>query len=152
MLINLESFTKKEHSSALEGIFIPPDLSLLWKSPWHLRLPSLRSILNSCIICQSPPLDSSVASHIHLKKMYWPKLSLHVLSAFKCTGLPLASLLSVKRVSLSFQLPRICLGSKFLSTLTGSQLLSTADYANVYYTNLSVQVNPSVQADPFHPS
>src|SRR5882724_2503144 len=76
-----------------------------------------------------PVLDT----HIHPKRTYWPNLSLHVLSAFGSTVLPVASLLSVKRVSLSSQLLRNHLGSKLLSTPVGSQLLSSADYALVYY-------------------
>src|SRR5882724_8261566 len=67
------------------------------------------------MVYQSLHLDSSTTSHIHLKRMYRPKLSLHVLSAFESTGLPVASLLSVKRVSLSLQLLRNHLGSKLLS-------------------------------------
>src|SRR5882724_13416861 len=47
--------------------------------------------------------------------MYQLKLSLCVLSAFESMGLPVASLLSVKRVSLSLQLPRNHLRSKLLS-------------------------------------
>src|SRR5882724_4971273 len=90
-------------------------LSLLQKSSWHLQPPSQRSILNSWIIYQSLHLDSSITSHIHLKRMYQLKLSLHVLSAFGFTALPVACLLSVKRASLSSQLPRNCLGSKLLS-------------------------------------
>src|SRR5882724_4341601 len=113
MLINLEGFTK-EHSSALERFSYHP-LSLLWKSPWHLQPPSQRSILNSWIIYQSPLFNSSTTSHIHPKRMYWPKLSLCVLSAFESTVLPVVSLLSVKRVSLSLQLLRNCLGNKLLS-------------------------------------
>src|SRR5882724_7681173 len=84
-------------------------------SPWLLRPPSQRSILNSWIVYQSPLLDSSTASHIHPKRTYWPKLSLHVLSAFRFMVLPVVSPLSVKRVSLSSQLPRNHLGSKLLS-------------------------------------
>src|SRR5882724_12373941 len=115
MLINLESLLKKEHSSALER-FLHHSISLsLWKSSWHLQPPSQRSILNSWIIYQSLHLDSSITSHIHLNRTYRPKLSLHVLSAFRFTVLPVASLLSVKSVSLSSQLPRNCLRSKLLS-------------------------------------
>jgi len=76
-------------------------LTLLQKSSWHLRPPSQRSIPNSWIIYLSLHLDSSTASQIHPKRMYWPKLSLCVLSAFWFMVLPVASLLSVKRVSLS---------------------------------------------------
>src|SRR5882724_2101007 len=115
MLINLESLLKKEHSSALER-FLHHSISLsLWKSSWHLRPPSQRSILNSWIIYQSLHLDSSITSHIHPKRMYQLKLSLHVLSAFRSMVLPVASLLSVKRVSLSSQLLRNHLRSKLLS-------------------------------------
>src|SRR5882724_4929806 len=67
------------------------------------------------MVYQSLHLNSSTASHIHLKRMYRPKLSLCVLPAFESMGLPVASLLSVKRVSLSLQLLRNHLGSKLLS-------------------------------------
>src|SRR5882724_10716305 len=90
-------------------------LSLLRKSSWHLRPPSQKSVLNSWIVYQSLHLDSSIASHIHLKRTYRLKLSLRVLSAFGFTALPVACLLSVKRASLSSQLPRNHLGSKLLS-------------------------------------
>src|SRR5882724_378560 len=114
MLINLEIFTK-EHSSALERFLHHPISLSLQESSWHLRPPSQRSILNSWIIYQHLHLDSSITSHIHPKRTYWPKLSLHVLSVFRSTVLPVVSLFSVKRVSLSSQLPRNCLGSKLLS-------------------------------------
>ena len=95
---------------------MPPDLSLFYeKSSWHLQHPSQRSVLNSWIIYQSLHLDSSIASHIHPKRTYQLKLSLHVLSVFGFMVLPLACLLSVKRASLSSQLPRNCLRSKLLS-------------------------------------
>src|SRR5882724_3565138 len=100
MLINLEIFTK-EHSLALERFLHHPTSLSLQKSSWHLRPPSQRSILNSWIIYQSLHLDSSITSHIHLKRMYWLKLSLHVLSVFRFMILPVASLLSVKRISFS---------------------------------------------------
>src|SRR5882724_9032817 len=95
---------------------MPPDLSLFYeKSSWHLQHPSQRSILNSWIIYQSLHLDPSIASHIHLKRTYQLKLSLRVLSVFGFMALPVACLLSVKRASLSSQLPRNHLGSKLLS-------------------------------------
>src|SRR5882724_2897255 len=112
MLINLESFTKKSIHQLLRDFHTTRPLSLLRKSSWHLRPPSQRSILNSWIIYQSLHLNSSITSHIHLKRTYWPKLSLRVLSAFGFTVLPVASLLSVKRASLSSQLLRNHLGSK----------------------------------------
>src|SRR5882724_288695 len=112
----MESFTKSIHQ-LLRDFHTTRSLSLLWKSPWHLRPPSQRSILNSWIVYQSPLLDSSTASHIHPKRTYWPKLSLRVLSAFESMVLPVASLLSVKRVSLSSQLLRNCLRSKLLSNI-----------------------------------
>src|SRR5882724_6582549 len=115
MLINLESLLKKSIHRLLRDFHTTRSLSLLWKSSWHLRLPSHRSMLNSWIVYQSLHLDSSIASHIHPKRMYQPKLSLHVLSAFGFTALPVACLLSVKRASLSSQLPRNHLGSKLLS-------------------------------------
>src|SRR5882724_12920048 len=90
-------------------------LSLLRKSSWHLRPPSQRSILNSWIVYQSLHLGSSIASHIHPKKTYQLKLSRRVLSVSGFTVLPVASLLSVKRASLSSQLLRNCLGNKLLS-------------------------------------
>src|SRR5882724_10407055 len=115
-LINLESFTKEEHSLALERFSHHPiSLSLLQRSSWHLRPPSHRSILNSWIVYQSLHLGSSIVSHIHPKKMYWPKLSRRVLSASGFMVFPVVSLLSVKRASLSSQLPRNHLGSKLLS-------------------------------------
>src|SRR5882724_9872715 len=77
--------------------------------------PSQRSILNSWIIYQSLHLNSSIASHIHPKRTYRPKLSLCVLSVSGFTVLPVASLFSVKGASLSSQLQRNCLGSKLLS-------------------------------------
>src|SRR5882724_5379261 len=95
---------------------MPPDLSLFYeKSSWHLQHPSQRSVLNSWIVYQSLHLNSSIASHIHLKRTYRLKLSLCVLSASGFTILPAASLLSVKRAPLSSQLPRNRLGSKLLS-------------------------------------
>src|SRR5882724_9486828 len=112
MLIHLESFTEKSIHQLLRDFHTTQSLSLLQKSSWHLQPPSQRSILNSWIIYQSLHLGSSIASHIHPKKMYWPKLSRHVLSASRFMVLPVASLLSVKRVSLSSQLPRNHLGSK----------------------------------------
>src|SRR5882724_3602378 len=126
MLINLESFTK-EHSSALE------------RFSYHMTSLSLTEV----ILASLTPIteeNTKLLDHlsepssqlIHLKRTYRLKLSLRVLSAFKSTGLPVVSLLSVKRVSLSFQLPRNHLGSKIL-TLAGSQLLSSADYALAYY-------------------
>ena len=114
MLINLESFTKKSIHQLLRDFHTTRPLSLT-EVILHLQPPSQRSILNSWIIYQSLLLDSSTTSHIHLKRMDWLKLSLHVLSAFESMVLPVASLLSVKRVSLSSQLPRNCLGSKLLS-------------------------------------
>src|SRR5882724_6355288 len=72
-------------------------------------------MLNSWIVYQSLHIDSSIASHIHPKRMYQLKLSLHVLSVFGSMVFPVASLLCVKRVSLSSQLLRNCLGSKLLS-------------------------------------
>src|SRR5882724_10728831 len=96
-----------------KDLYTTQPLSLyLQKSSWHLQSPSQRSVLNSWIIYQTPHLDSSTASHIHLKRTYRPKLSLCVLSVFESTGLPVVSPLSVKRVSLSLQLPRNCLRSK----------------------------------------
>src|SRR5882724_2948813 len=95
-------------------------LSLLRKSSWHLEPPSQRSILNSWIVYQSLHLDSSIASHIHPKRTYQLKLSLRVLSAFGFTALPVACLLSVKKASLSSQLPRNHLGSKLLSNTSQS--------------------------------
>src|SRR5882724_10471655 len=115
MLIHLESFTKKSIHQLLRDFYTTQSLSLLQKSSWHLRPPSQRSKLNSWIIYQSLHLSSSIVSHIHPKKTYQPKLSRHVLSASRFTVLPVASLLSVKRASLSSQLPRNCLGSKLLS-------------------------------------
>src|SRR5882724_5960612 len=106
---------KKSIHQLLRDFHTTRSLSLLWKSSWHLRPPSQRSILNSWIIYQSLHLDSSIASHIHPKRMYWLKLSLRVLSVSRFTVLPVASLLSVKRVSLSTQLPKNRLGSKLLS-------------------------------------
>src|SRR5882724_1452074 len=115
MLINLESFTKKSIHQLLRDFHTIRPLSLLRKSSWHLRPPSQRSILNSWILYQTLHLDSSITSHIHLKRTYRPKLSLCVLSAFGFMALPVACLLSVKRASLSSQLPRNCLRSKILS-------------------------------------
>ena len=116
MLINLESFTEKSIHQLLRDFYTTRSLSLRKSSSsWNLRPPSQRSILNSWIAYQSPHLDSSIASHIHPKRMYRPKLSLHVLSASRFMVFPVASLLSVKRVSLSSQLPRNHLGSKLLS-------------------------------------
>src|SRR5882724_3451567 len=115
MLIHLESFTKKSIHQLLRDFHTTQSLSLLQKSSWRLQPPSQRSILNSWIIYQSLHLDSSITSHIHLKRTYQPKLSLHVLSVFRFTVLPVVCLLSVKMASLSSQLPRNCLGSKLLS-------------------------------------
>src|SRR5882724_8559842 len=115
MLINLESFTKKSIHQLLRDFHTTRPLSSLRKSSWHLRPPSQRSILNSWIIYQSLHLDSPITSHINPKRMYRPKLSLCVLSAFGFMVLPVACLLSVKRASLSSQLPRNRLGSKLLS-------------------------------------
>src|SRR5882724_10409999 len=96
-----------------KDLYTTQPLSLyLQKSSWHLQSPLQRSVLNSWIVYQTPHLDSSTTSHIHLKRTYWLKFSLCVLSAFKSTGLPVASPLSVKRVSLSLQLPRNCLRIK----------------------------------------
>src|SRR5882724_7603764 len=117
MLIYLESLLKKSIHRLLRDFHTTRSLSLLRKSSWHLRLPSHSSILNSWIIYQSLHLDSSIVSHIHPKRTYWPKLSLRVLSASRFMVLPVASLLSVKRASLSSQLPRNHLGSKLLSNI-----------------------------------
>src|SRR5882724_12046707 len=108
--MNLESLLKRSIHQLLRDFHTTQSLSLLQKSPWHLQPLSQRSILNSWIVYQSPLLNSSTTYHIHPKRTYQPKLSLHVLSAFESTVLPAASLLSVKRVSLSFQLPRKHLG------------------------------------------
>src|SRR5882724_9637611 len=113
-LINLESFTKEEHLSALERISHHP-ISL---SFMEVILASSTPITEECtklLERQSLHLGLSIASHIHPKKMYQPKLSWHVLSASGFMVLPVASLLSVKRASLSSQLLRNCLGSKLLS-------------------------------------
>src|SRR5882724_8173335 len=99
MLINLESFAKEEHSLALERFSHHPISLSLRKSSWHLQPQSQRSILNSWIVYQGLHLGSSIASHIHPKKTYRPKLSRCVLSASGFTFLPVASLLSVKRAS-----------------------------------------------------
>src|SRR5882724_9714025 len=116
MLIKIwKVLLKKSIHRLLRAFHIIQSLSLLQKSSWHLRPPSQRSILNSWIVYQSHHLGSSIMSHIHLKRRYWPKLSLHVLSVSVFTVLPVASLLSVKRASLSSQLPRNRLGSKLLS-------------------------------------
>src|SRR5882724_10629640 len=115
MLINLESFTKKSIHQLLRDFHTTQPLSLLQNSSWHLQPPSQRSILNSWIVYQSLHLDSSIASHIHPKRTYRPKLSLLVLSVFRFMAFPVACLLSVKRASLSSQLPRNHLGSKLLS-------------------------------------
>src|SRR5882724_9111152 len=115
MLINMESFTKKGIHQLLRDFHTTQPLSLLRKSSWHLQPPSQRSILNSWIVYQSLHLGSSIASHIHPKKTYWPKLSRRVLSASGFTVFPVASLLSVKKASLLSQLPRNRLGSKLLS-------------------------------------
>src|SRR5882724_1428213 len=123
MLIHLESFTKKSIHQLLRDFHTTQSLSLLQKSSWRLQPPSQRSILNSWIIYQSLHLDSSIASHIHLKRMYRPKLSLRVLSASRFMVLPVASLLSVKGASLSSQLLRNRLGSKLL--LNTSQFSTT---------------------------
>src|SRR5882724_6815061 len=116
MLIKIwKVLLKKSIHRLLKDFHTTQSLSLLWKSSWHLRPPSQRSILNSWIIYQSLHLSSSIASHIHLKRIYRPKLSLHVLSASGFMVLPVVSLLSVKRASLSSQLPRNHLRSKLLS-------------------------------------
>src|SRR5882724_10662803 len=116
MLIKIwKVLLKKSIHRLLRDFHIIQSLSLLRKSSWHLRPPSQRSILNSWIVYQSLHLDSSIVSHIHPKRTYRLKLSLHVLYAYGFTVLPVASLLSVKRASLSSQLPRHCLGSKLLS-------------------------------------
>src|SRR5882724_932608 len=116
MLINLESFTKEEHSSALERFsYHPTSLSftkviLASSTPIteeHTKLLDRLSEPSSRLIHR--------ISHIHPKRTYRPKLSLHVLSASRFMVLPVASLLSVKRASLSSQLPRNHLGSKLLS-------------------------------------
>src|SRR5882724_6587515 len=114
MLINLESFTKKSIHQLLRDFDTTRPRSLTEAILASLT-PSQRSILNSWIIYQSLLLDSSTASHIHPKRMDQLKLSLRFLSVFESTVLPVVSLLSVKRVSLSSQLPRNCLGSKLLS-------------------------------------
>src|SRR5882724_11673534 len=106
---------KKSIHRLLKDFHTTQSLSLLRKSSWHLQPPSQRSILNSWIVYQSLHLSSSITSHIHPKRMYWPKLSLRVLSASGFKVLPVVSLLSVKRASLSSQLPRNHLGSKLLS-------------------------------------
>src|SRR5882724_3853771 len=143
MLINLESFTKG-HSSALERFLHHPTSLSLQKSSWHLRPPSQRNILNSWIIYQSLHLDSSIASHIHLKRTYWPKLSLHVLSASGFTVLPVVSLLSVKRASLSSQLLRNHLRSKLISN-TGqfsTTLLCRLHFSVLHWSSMCHCCNP----------
>src|SRR5882724_2560138 len=142
MLINLESFTKKSIHQLLRDLQTTRPLSLLRNSSWHLLPPSQRSILNSWIIYQSLHLDSSIASHIHPKRMYWPKLSLHVLSAFGFTVLPVVSLLSVKRVSLSSQLLRNHLGSKLLS--------NTSQFSTTLLCRLCISILQCIQNAVFH--
>src|SRR5882724_9450661 len=116
MLIKIwKVLLKKSIYRLLRDFHITRSLSLLQKSSWHLRPPSQRSILNSWMVYQSLHLGSSIASHIHPKRMYRPKLSPCVLSVPGFTVLPVASLLSVKRTSLSSQLPRNRLRSKLLS-------------------------------------
>src|SRR5882724_6325544 len=100
MLIKIwKVLLKKSIHWLLRDFHITRSLSLLRKSSWHLRSPSQRSILNSWIVYQSLHLGSSIASHIHPKRTYRPKLSPRVLSAYGFTVLPVASLLSVKRTS-----------------------------------------------------
>src|SRR5882724_10097262 len=106
---------KKSIHQLLRDFHITRSLSLLQKSSWHLQPPLQRSVLNSWIVYQSLHLGSSIVSHIHPKRMYRPKLSQCVLSVSGFTVLPVVSLLSVKRTSLSSQLPRNHLGSKLLS-------------------------------------
>ena len=60
----------------------------------------------------------------------WPKLSLHVLSASGFTVLPVASLLSVKRDSLSSQLPRNC--------LTMLKCITTGDHHREFVAKLGL--------------
>src|SRR5882724_8951992 len=116
MLIKIwKVLLKKSIHRLLKDFHTTQSLSLLWKSSWHLRPPSQRSILHSWIVYQSLHLNSSIASHIRPKRTYWLKLSLHVLSVSGFTVLPVESLLSVKRASLSSQLPRNHLRSKLLS-------------------------------------
>src|SRR5882724_211504 len=121
--MNLESLLKRSIHQLLRDFHTTQSLSLLQKSPWHLQPLSQRSVLNSWIIYQSPLLNSSTTSHIHLKRTYQPKLSLCVLSAFESMVLLAAFLLSVKGVSLSLQLPRKNLVSKLL--LNTSQFSTT---------------------------
>src|SRR5882724_8615728 len=136
MLINLESVTT-EYSSALERFSYHPTSLSLTKVILASLTPITEEHTNSWTAYHSLHLNSSTTSHIHPKRKYQLKLSLHVLSAFVFTVFPVASLLSVKRVSLSSQLPRHILEVNCFQTLAGSQLLSSADYALAYYSTLN---------------
>src|SRR5882724_3928504 len=112
MLINLEIFTKEEHSSALERFsYHPISLSftkiiLASSTPIteeHTKLLDCLSEPSSRLIhCISHPPEEDISAKV-------------VLSVFGFTVLPVACLLSVKMASLSSQLPRNHLGSKLLS-------------------------------------
>src|SRR5882724_3237737 len=134
---------KKSIHRLLRDFHITRSLSLLWKSSWHLQPPSQRSILNSWIVYQSLHLSSSIASHIHPKRTYWPKLSLRVLSASGFTVLPVVSLLSVKRASLSSQLPRNCLRSKLLSNTSwlSTSLLCRLRFSVLHWASIKCELS-----------
>jgi len=148
MLINLESLLKKSIHRLLRDFHTTWSLSLLRKSSWHLWLPSHSSILNSWIIYQSLHLDSSIVSHIHPKRTYRPKLSLRVLSASRFMVFPVASLLSVKRASLSSHCQETISEVNFFQTPASSQLLSSADYTLAYYNILTCRCHSQGHPNP----
>src|SRR5882724_3327086 len=114
-LINLESFTKEEHSSALKRFshhlisLSFTEVILASSTPIteeHTKLLDRLSEPSSQLIhrVSHPPKEDTLAEVVTA-----------CLSASGFTVLPVASLLSVKRASLSSQLLRNCLGSKLLS-------------------------------------
>src|SRR5882724_6697146 len=145
MLINLENFTKEEHSSALK-IFSHHPISLSFTEVILASSTPITQEHTKLLDCLSEPSSRLIhVSHIHPKRTYWLKLSLCVLSVSGFMILPVASLLSVKRASLSSQLPRNHLGSKLLSN-TGR--FSTSLLCRLHFSVLQRHPNSSAKAIP----
>src|SRR5882724_11384577 len=97
MLINLEIFTKEEHSSALERFSHHP-ISLPFTEVILASSTPIREEHTKLLDRLSEPSSQLIHRISHPpEEDIWPKLSLHVLSASGFTVLPVASLLSVKR-------------------------------------------------------
>src|SRR5882724_2928277 len=83
-------------------------------------------------------------SHIHPKRTYQLKLSLCGLSVSGFTVLPVASLLSVKRASLSSQLPRNRLGSSNTGQFS-TTLLCRLHFSVLHHFKIEVVLTADVK-------